>query len=272
MKHLIACALPLLMAVTGAGQAARPLPETGEVIQRFIERSMQSASNRLTGSYAYFRTNITEELSRKGEVTEREEKVYRVVVRDGRRQGDLLSVNGRTPDAKERDQDWERRRRKNESDAKNETPDRSRQVDAFITLDILSRYLFNVEGRDTINGRSCIKVSFKPAPGERDSDRMVDRVLDRIGGVLWIDEMEHELVKADVSLREKVSFWGGLLGALDQLKLVINRQRESDGRWRDQSTHAHFVGRAVAKRINVRTQDLSSAAEPQDQTPVVAAD
>ncbi|NJN06043.1 MAG: hypothetical protein HC814_06295, partial [Rhodobacteraceae bacterium] len=129
MKRLILHTL-LLLAVAGSSRAVEPLPETSTVIQRFIERSVQSASNRLAGSYAYFRTNLTEEFSRKGEVTRRDEKIYRVVVKDGRRQSDLLSVNGRAPDADERGNDRESQRRKAEGDGRKETPDRSRQVDA----------------------------------------------------------------------------------------------------------------------------------------------
>ncbi|HAV64532.1 MAG TPA: hypothetical protein DCY13_19460 [Verrucomicrobiales bacterium] len=220
----------------------------------------------------HFRTNITEEFGRNGKVASREMKVYRITSGESRRDTELLTIDGRKPTVEELEKDRERLKRKRSRESGEETPDRSRQIDAFITLELLSRYLFEVQGREVINGRPNLIVTFKPGPGERDSDRLVDRVLDRIGGIIWIDEAEYELTRADIRLREKLNIWGGLLAQLEQLHLQILRTREPDGRWRDQLTEARFVGRAVARRINVRTIDLSSPEETLEEKPQIAAD
>lgn len=261
-----------LFSAAATGRADPPLPETAPVIQRFIERSAISASNELTGAYFFHRTNITDELDRKGRVEKTDLRIYRVTVADGARSKELIQINGREPTERERKEDGERLRRKNEKAQDDETPDRSRQVDAFLTLEILSRYLFEVERREVVNNRRCLVVSFKPAPEERRSGDLIERVLDRIGGTLWIDEEEYELAKAEVRLLERITYWGGIVGVLDRVHIVIDRVRDADGRWRDRQTDARFQGRALTSRIDVWTRDHSSEAQPLPQEPQVAGD
>ena len=107
-----------------------------------------------------------------------------------------------------------------------------------------------------------MRVEFQPGSTESGSNKLFERVLDRLGGVFWIDESDYALARADLELLEKVSLLGGLLGALEQMRLRIDRTRDQAGQWRDHAIDARFVGRAVARQINVRTRDLSSMPEP----------
>lgn len=248
-----------------------PLPDAGQVIRRFVERAAISESNRLGGAYMFYRTNITEEFSRQGERTKHEVLRLRVTIAHQAQRIELLEINGRTPTASETEQQLKRFGQHTEKATSREKPDRSRQMENFITMEVLGRYVFAVHGRDNINGRSCLMVTFQPSAGLSDSGKLFERVLDHMGGMLWIDEKDYELLKADIHLRDRVSLWGGFLGALDQMHLKILRDREPDGRWRDREVEARFVGRALTHHIDVETRDYSSAAEPIPQVPVMAA-
>lgn len=259
-------------SATGAEpKTSTPLPDANTVVRQFVDRAAFAESNRLAGAFTYYRTNITEEFSRKGELTKHEELLLRVTVADHAQQLELVSINGRRPSASEVEQQLKRFGARREDPAKREKPDRSRQMETFINMEILGRYQFTVQARETINDRDCLMLTFKPRDGLSDSGKLFDRVLNQIGGILWIDEREHELVKADVQLRERIALWGGFLGALDQMHLKILRHREADGRWRDGEVDAKFVGRAVTRHIDVETHDYSSVPEPLHAVPVVAA-
>lgn len=262
----------LAFASAAAEPTTSALPDAGEIIRRFIEQAAHSRTNQSAGAVVFFRTNVTEEFNSRGRLTEREELLLRVTDRNGEKSTELVKLNGREPTDQERERELKRFERRHESSTKREHPDRSRQLPAYFTQEILSRYVFTVTGRETIRGRTCLRLSFKPGAGERKSTKLFERVLDQLGGTLWLHEADHELVKADIQLRKKVSLWGGFLGALEQLRLQIERTREASGQWRDRSVEARFVGRAVTKHIDVRTLDLSSAPQPIETTTVVTAD
>lgn len=248
-----------------------PLPDANTVVRQFVNRAAFAESNRFAGAFTYYRTNITEEFSRKGELTKHEELLLRVTVEKNAQQLELVSINGRQPSASEVEQQLKRFGAHREDPARREKPDRSRQMESFINMEILGRYAFTVQGRELIEGRDCLMLTFKPREGLSDSGKLFERVLNQMGGILWIDEREHELVKADIQLRERISLWGGFLGALERMHLKILRHREPGGRWRDKEVDAQFVGRAVTRHIDVETHDYSSLPQPLTAVPVVAA-
>lgn len=260
------------IAATGAETKSNSaLPDATTVIQRFVDRAALAESNRLDGAFTFYRTNITEEFSRKGELTKHEELLLRATVTNNAQQLELVSINGRQPSAREVEQQLKRFGAYREEPTARDKPDRSRQMETFINMEILGRYEFTVQGRESIDQRDCLMLTFKPREGLPDSGKLFERVLNQIGGILWIDEHEDELVKADIQLRERISLWAGFLGALDQMHLKIRRHRETDGRWRDKEVDAKFVGRAVTRHIDVETHDYSSTPQPLREVPVVAA-
>jgi hypothetical protein len=269
---LLLYALTLSASSAGAAPHGESLPDAGEVIRQFVERAAAGVTNPAAGAAIIYRTNITEEFDRKGRLEEREELLLRVTVEAGGQDVELLEVDGRAPTEKERERHLKRFGGRRENSARRERPDRSKQLDAYLTLEILGRYVFTVESREHVDGRPCLRVLFKPGARETKSDKLFERVLDALTGVLWIDETDYQLAKADIQLGEKVSLWGGVLGGLEQLRLQIDRVRDATGLWRDQSVEARFVGRAVTRHIDVRTRDLSSPPLPEEQEPIVAAE
>ena len=243
--------------------ATTDLPPAAEVIRRLLERSAHRAKLQPGGDQTFYRTKITEEFNAKGRLAQREELLLRVIVRQGEHEVELLEINGQPPTARERERELKRfNSPPREGPANRERPDRSRQLEAYFTEELLGRYTFTVTGREDITGIPCLRVEFQPGSTESGSNKLFERVLDRLGGVFWIDESDYALARADLELLEKVSLWGGLLGTLEQMRLQIDRTRDQAGQWRDHAIEARFVGRAVARQINVRTRDLSSMPEP----------
>jgi hypothetical protein len=269
---LLLAALTSLASSAGAATNGGPLPAADEVIRKFVERVAAGVTNPAAGPFVIYRTNITEEFDRKGRLEEREELLLRVTVEDGAQGVELLQVNGRAPTEKERERHLKRFGGRRENSTRRERPDRSKQLDAYLNMEVLGRYVFTVESREEVAGRPCFKVLFKPGGREAKADKLFERVLDALTGIFWIDAQDYQLARADIQLGEKVSMWGGVLGGLEQLRLQVDRARDATGRWRDQAVEARFVGRAVTRHIDVRTRDLSSPPVPVEHTPIMAAD
>ena len=75
--------------------------------------------------------------------------------------------------------------------------------------------------------------------------QMTDKVLNRLSGVVWVDETEFEVVKLDVHLTEKVSMWGGLLGSMETFQMSLLRARSQEGVWFNQSFNLALEGRRL---------------------------
>jgi len=58
---------------------------------------------------------------------------------------------------------------------------------------------------------------------------LVDRLLNRISGTLWIDSDEFELARADIQLRSEVNLLGGVVGTLKKLVYTMTRTRLAEG-------------------------------------------
>lgn len=243
---------------TADAQTEQGLPDAEPVIRRFIEKAGVNLTNQHAAAVAFYRTNVTEEYNGKGEVRKRTETVKRVELRGGSRTTELVLYNGREPTDKEIKRETEKIQRRHEGNDENGAPDRSRQINTYITQAILSRFVFEILGREEIEGRACLMVGFKPAPEQPEPKKIFDRVINRMGGIIWMDEEEMEMVKADIQLREQVKMWGGFLASLDRIGLKILRTRQPDGFWIDEHVEARFSGRALTKRIDVMTWDFTS--------------
>ncbi|GEM_PF-2085251 len=241
-----------------------PLPDVGIVIQKMIERAGQNLTNQHTAVMSYYRTNVTEEYNGRGDVKERNEYVKQIILRPGNRASELIRYNGKPPTEKEIERHAKKDGRRRAGNNDQDLPNRSEQMDAYMTENILDRFTFTVHGRDVVEDRPCLVVGFKPGATESKSTSMFDRVIDQMGGIIWVDEDEYEMVKADIQLREKVKMWGGILASLDQIRLKIERTRDDEGFWYDRTVSAHFVGRALARHIDVMTWDFTSKPAPLD--------
>ena len=58
-----------------------------------------------------------------------------------------------------------------------------------------------VAGRETIDGRSTVLVTFRPRPGFKPQTKG-GKVLQKLAGRAWIDESEKQLVRIDAELLE----------------------------------------------------------------------
>ncbi len=251
--------LPVLFVVNGVKpeslSAETPLT-ADEVIRKVIARAGQSAPAGAAGDFTYSKVTFTEELDKAGNVKELKERVYDVSCRRGVSSRNLIQVNGHVPTDDERRQQAENENRlRRFLGPSSAAPGDHRE--SLLTPELAARFRFTLLGQTNANGRAAYQIAFEPktpAPPER---CLVDRLLNRVSGTIWIDRQEFEIARAEVRLRSDVNLLGGLAACLKKLVYTLERTRVADGVWFDSWSSGDFEGRKLFDSTHIRTRSES---------------
>ena len=232
-----------------------PLPPGSVVVDRILERAAKVAQDRET--YVYSKLVKTDIMDSQGHVEKTSEKTYEVTQVGGVTYARLLKFveNGklksaRTQDRKEQDE----KTRLSQSSSKG----RRGKYDSVITRELMDRYVWIVEEREVKSGRATLRLRFSPKSSGLKEDSLADRILNRLGGLLWVDEQDWEVVKLDARLQERVTVWGGVLGAMDAFQIVMERARSAGGTWYVALSTADISGRKFLSTMRARSREESS--------------
>jgi hypothetical protein len=213
--------------------AAQPLPSAKAILKR-VEARMELISADATNRYHYTRTNLLEELASNGKIKKSVQKTYLVLLKNGLPEARVVAVNGKAlPESEQRRQTSDER--KLQRALTQEKSADSSKPKPWLNEEITDRFQFVVTGRTNFQSRRLLMLTFKPKP-DAPAKTMVDRVINKISGALWVDETEDEVALLNIRLMESMRFWGGILGQLDNFDLTMRRQRSPFGVWFNQGT------------------------------------
>jgi hypothetical protein len=249
---LLLAALPCVGAETPPRNAAEPLPEAATVVIRILQRAAAVAED--TQPYLYTKRTKVEELDGKGRVQSAKEKVYEVTQIGGVTRARLIDVNA--PSTRRVTMEHEARKEeetKQRLTASKEGRQRGR-FEQVLTEELFARFDWTVERREQRDGRALLLLSFSPKEG-LEADKLADRVINRLHGRLWVDETDWEVAQAEVRLAERVTLWGGLLGALDRFVLRIGRERSGEGPWFVRRVDVDIAGRKLLGAVHFRSTE-----------------
>jgi hypothetical protein len=94
-------------------------------------------------------------------------------------------------------------------------------------------------------------LSFVPK-ANAESDSFLDRLINAMSGTFWIDQEDYQLAKADIRLSKRVSFFGGIAGAIDKMELTLIQKRIDTSVWLGEAIHIDFVGRKLLSNIRFK--------------------
>jgi hypothetical protein len=211
----ISCLLGSVPVSTFA--AREDLPSADIVLRKLSQRARSQRDPEPDGYYLCTKQTVTEEMDPDGRVTNRKVKV-----------GESHSHPGGAADADK----W------------------SNKNGFSLDEELLRRYTFTVVDRETINGRCALLLTFIPKDPPAPVRRLQDRLLNRTIGTVWVDESEYELIKANISLSEPVSF--GILGAVHSFSFSFERERDAEGKWLTRWTDTVVNARKFLKSIQTR--------------------
>jgi hypothetical protein len=84
---------------------------------------------------------------------------------------------------------------------------------------MLSRYDFKSVGREEVEGHVTVVMDFLPLPGKRDLAH--DNVLRAVGGRVWVDEAEEQLVRAELRNTSGIKWAWGLGASISEIRMVM---------------------------------------------------
>lgn len=221
-----------LLPWAGEGlRAVEAVPAAAAVTRRMVERSKVVA--RADGpSYSYQKRSLFERLDSTGNVVHSEEKLYLVTLIAGLPVNRLIKIQGRDLSPEELAREDAREEKFRERFVSAEPKNLAARKEGLVTPELLGRYDFAVEGRIVLSNRPTLVMTFKPRTGNLPSSTLLDKLLNRMAGRLWIDEAEADTARIEAHLIEPLHLgWWGWLGSLNQCELVLERRRMPDGVW-----------------------------------------
>jgi hypothetical protein len=247
-----------VLSCQGAASVEERLPEASTVMQKVLERAEDVARSGEAGKYCYEKRSVKEELDAAGKATKTNEEMYEVVPIGGMPFSRLVKVQNRelTPEEIEAQ---DRKEREFRQKLAGREPSRLARKHAIkLSQDLVQRYEFNVERRESFENRPMLVLSFHPKANHGAEKSVEDKLLDRLAGTLWVDEKEAEVAQLHVSPEEALGIgWLGMIATIRQFDLTIERQRLPDGVWVNKEQTLVLRGRKLLSPMRIRTLEES---------------
>lgn len=250
---LAATAFLLWWTPLGAGRASEAPPTAHEILDRMIVRVRQVYERKAWQSYWYSLQFVLEKLDEDGHVKARERSVYEPMWVDGARVPSLVEKNGRP--LSEEEQAQERKRAKDVS-GESRRQQESRQETFKFDHELIGRYHAEVAGLETIDGREAYVLRFRPKSGDLPERSRLDRLLNRVGGTIWVDVRDYEVIRAEGRLLEPVKWVLGIVASVERLNFAIAQVRLDDATWMPKRFDASYRGRVMFSTVHERQHSI----------------
>jgi len=201
------CAAALFFSAGTLAARLNGAPDANEIVRQMIERSADARTIEERESFGYQRVSRIDYLNDTGAVRKSAVHVYEINQVNGKPSSKLVQINGHPPvvnDEKKRS-------------AARETGDKSRNL--VLTEDILKRYQYTFRGEDRLEQRPVWILSFVPK-ANLEEEGFFDRLINGMTGTVWVDQEDFQLARASIHLGKKVSFFGGIAGAIEVIHLA----------------------------------------------------
>ena len=217
-----------------------------EIIERLVARARAAAAEEARQVLVYRRTTCIEDLASKDEKERKRVREHAVTNMAGVVKARLVRIDDREPTEEEVASDSRK-----EGDARKETSRRRRGPD-FLDEGLIRRFVYELEGEETLEGRRTYRLSYKPRTSGSGGDKNVDRVLRLLGGKIWIDATEFEVVRASAGLREPLKVLGGFAATVSRLEFDVVRRPVAPGCWCNVLLTSRAEGRRLFSGFSVR--------------------
>jgi hypothetical protein len=216
---------------------SKPLPDQKSFLAEF--RRTLHTDNVLLSQYTYTEKRTHMQLDSNSQPKKTDVEIYQVT-----RGADAGSL-------------YRRRVSKNGVDGSSAKPESVRRAgrrdDENVIDDVFGVYDIQFTGRQEINGRPTIHLTFKPRADYKPKTRQ-GTFMQHIAGEAWVDETDHELARIDAQVIDTISIGFGLLAKLQKgARVQALRQKINGEVWVPLRTEAHLTGRMLLfKGINTR--------------------
>lgn len=234
---------------------ARPLPEPRAFLEE-VRRNLRS-DEALLEQYTFTEKRIEKRLDGNGAVKKTKTETFevypsaepaqmyrRLVARDGVPvPAAELAAQDRKQEARTEERE---RRRAGEDEAarmrRQTKEDEERRQEQAVVDEVFRMDDIRVEGRETVDGRPTIVLSFAPKPGYKPVTAG-GKMIQKLAGRAWVDEQDRQLVRLEARLLENLGVGPARLARLQKgAETYFNRRKVNDEIWLP--AEARFTGAA----------------------------
>lgn len=251
-------------------EAAPPLPEMREFLDHVRENLRSDGT--LIADYTFTEKNTEMRLDSRGGVKKTKTATYEVYPSEGagKMYRRLIARDGKPLEEKElaaQDKEQEARAERRRLRLQNETPaerdkrlakaEAAKKKERDIVDELFRMDELVLEGRESIDDRSTILISFKPRPGYKPASEDA-QTLQKLAGRAWMDEQTYQLVKLEATLLGSLGVGPGRVVRLQKgAQAFLERRRVNNEIWLP--SRARFTGAAkalffVLGRIDVQSE------------------
>jgi len=258
LKRLCVCSL---VAGTALFAAAADIPAeltAEQIVQRTMARAQFAQKFNRQTNFTYQKTTMVEELDGKGQIKSSKEKVLEFergvgTIKEMRKNGKPLALPAKaetSEGAADREQVVKAPRNR-----------RDDNWVEYLNKELIARYDFELVGREDVAGRDAYVMKFKPKSEDLPVKQITDRLINRLGGKVWVDAREFEVAKAEIGLLSEITMWGGVLGAMKKFSFDVERTRV-EGVWFNRVTNFEMEGRKLFDGTRMRVKSETSNFRP----------
>jgi hypothetical protein len=115
--------------------------------------------------------------------------------------------------------------------------------------DFLRAERFTNPRRESFRSEEVIAFDFAGNPDYKPAKR-IDRIIQKLSGVMWVDEQAREIVRLEARFVESVSVGGGILGSLHKGSNFVFEQEKINGEvWLPSYAEVHLSARIVFVKL-----------------------
>ena len=264
------------------------LPDLKALFKEIDEN--QKAIDKIKENYAGTRVEEETEFENDGKVKKRELTEYTFFYLNGEEVSTLVKKDGKPLSEAEQKKENEKTQKRIEELQKREAKKEAKEEkakekgknedkdDPDIELFLRACQFVNPR-RERFRGQDVLVFDFEPNP-EFKPHKLVEKVVQKLAGVIWVDEKAHDVARLEAYFVGDMKFAGGLLANLQKgTSFVMEQAYVNNEVWLPTYEEAHvgvrvllvkgFKVNAVTrysdyKRFNVET--LSTIAKPKDAT------
>jgi hypothetical protein len=260
----LACGCVAAVSAGVTGRQEPPLPDKAAFVEE--ARKRLKSDDQLQGQYTYRERQVRVDFDGDGRVEKKVVREFEIYpsVEGSPPYRRLVAVNGvpepwnrlELADRKHREkmQEWVRDRQAESPGARarrEARENRERAQEARIIDDIIRVYDIRLVGREDVRGRPAIVLSLTPRAGVRPVTEEAEPMTKLIGKA-WVDEKDHELVRAELESTDTISVGLGLLARIGKgTTAAFERQKVNGEAWLPARVEVRPKARiALVKRID----------------------
>jgi hypothetical protein len=245
-------------------QDSRPLPDIPTLLLDI--RKNQGAIEDLRKLYTCHLSEEEDKTDSSGNLTSRTVKDYDVFYLGDDEVLHLLAKDGKPldPDEKKKEDDRfnkrydEQEKKQAELAADPRKQAKKEERDEAQISDFLRAETFTNPGREMFRGHEVITFDFAGNPDYKPK-KEIDRIIQKLVGVMWVDEQAREIVRLEAHFAESVKVGGGLLASLQKGSNFVFEQEKVNGEvWLPSYAEVHLAGRIVFVKLKQNAVDRYS--------------